>query len=53
MPDALTVLPAGPHSVGIATDHGGFELKNFLVQRLREAGHEVLDFGDRQPRPRR
>jgi ribose 5-phosphate isomerase B len=31
--------------VGIATDHGGFELKELLVPRLRAAGHEVVDFG--------
>src|SRR5215472_7470936 len=31
--------------VGIATDHGGFELKEALVAHLREAGHEVVDVG--------
>ena len=31
--------------VGIATDHGGFGLKNELVEQLRAAGHEVVDFG--------
>jgi ribose 5-phosphate isomerase B len=31
--------------VGIATDHGGFGLKEELVAHLREAGHEVLDIG--------
>ena len=31
--------------VGIATDHGGFALKEELVARLRAAGHEVVDFG--------
>ena len=31
--------------VGIATDHGGFGLKEELVARLRDAGHEVRDFG--------
>ena len=31
--------------VGIATDHGGFSLKEELVKQLREAGHEVVDFG--------
>ncbi len=31
--------------VGIATDHGGFGLKEELVGRLRAAGHEVVDFG--------
>src|SRR5664280_141777 len=36
--------------VGVAADHGGFELKEQLVGKLREAGHEVIDFGDRQPK---
>jgi ribose 5-phosphate isomerase B len=31
--------------VGIATDHGGFGLKEEIVTQLRKAGHEVLDFG--------
>jgi RpiB/LacA/LacB family sugar-phosphate isomerase len=31
--------------VGIATDHGGFALKEELVAYLREAGHEVVDMG--------
>jgi ribose 5-phosphate isomerase B len=31
--------------VGLATDHGGFELKEFIVAQLRSAGHEVVDFG--------
>jgi len=31
--------------VGIATDHGGFGLKKDLVEQLRAAGHEVVDFG--------
>jgi ribose 5-phosphate isomerase B len=31
--------------VGIATDHGGFTLKQDLLARLRAAGHEVVDFG--------
>jgi ribose 5-phosphate isomerase B len=31
--------------IGIATDHGGFDLKEELLKQLREAGHEVLDFG--------
>ena len=31
--------------VGICTDHGGFELKKQLAQKLRAAGHEVTDFG--------
>ena len=31
--------------IGIATDHGGFNLKEELVKQLRRAGHEVVDFG--------
>ena len=31
--------------VGIATDHGGFSLKEEMVTQLRAAGHEVVDFG--------
>ena len=31
--------------VGIATDHGGFALKEELVDQLRNEGHEVVDFG--------
>jgi ribose 5-phosphate isomerase B len=31
--------------VGIATDHGGFSLKEDLVARLRAAGHDIVDFG--------
>jgi len=34
--------------VGIAADHGGYELKAYLVKMLHAAGHEVNDFGDRQ-----
>ena len=31
--------------VGIATDHGGFSLKEELAGQLRAAGHEIIDFG--------
>ena len=29
----------------------GFELKEYLVERLRKAGYKVTEFGNRQPRP--
>jgi len=35
--------------VGIATDHGGFGLKEELVKQLRGAGHEVVEFGAYRP----
>jgi ribose 5-phosphate isomerase B len=31
--------------VGVATDHGGFGLKEELVRHLGEAGHDVIDVG--------
>ena len=31
--------------LGVATDHGGFGLKEDLVAHLRAAGHEIVDFG--------
>ena len=37
--------------VGIATDHGGFGLKQELAARLRAAGHEVVDFGANELNP--
>jgi ribose 5-phosphate isomerase B len=37
--------------VGIATDHGGFGLKEELITHLRAAGHEVVDFGAHEMNP--
>jgi ribose 5-phosphate isomerase B len=34
--------------VGIAADHGGFELKEKLIAALKAAGYEVKDFGARE-----
>ena len=31
--------------IGIATDHGGFGLKEELIARIQAAGHEAVDFG--------
>jgi ribose 5-phosphate isomerase B len=31
--------------VGIATDHAGFVLEREQIERLRAAGHEVVEFG--------
>ena len=36
--------------LGVAADHGGYELKEYLAGKLREGGHEVIDFGDRKPK---
>lgn len=37
--------------VGIATDHGGFVLKEELLAQLRTGGHEVVDFGAHEENP--
>ena len=37
--------------VGIASDHGGFVLKEQIAELLRGAGHEVVDFGAHQLSP--
>jgi ribose 5-phosphate isomerase B len=47
-------MAASPRSlglIGIAADHGGYELKEYLAGRLRVTGKAVIDFGDRQPKP--
>jgi ribose 5-phosphate isomerase B len=41
---------AAGSAIGIASDHGGFELKGYLAAKLREAGHPVTDFGDMERR---
>ena len=37
--------------VGIAADHGGFDLKEQLVEALQRGDYEVLDFGAYEPLP--
>lgn len=51
MSDHPTNLPKALKLIGLAADHGGYELKEYLVGKLREAGYEIIDFGDRQPKP--
>ena len=51
MSDLPTILPGTVKRIGIAADHGGYELKQHLLKMLREAGHQVTDFGDRRSQP--
>lgn len=37
--------------IALAADHGGFDMKELLIARLRQAGHEVSDFGALAPDP--
>lgn len=47
----MTFSPRAPTCIGIASDHGGHDLKQQVAGRLREAGYEVIDFGNGQPAP--
>ena len=47
----MTKLPKTPKLIGVAADHGGYELKEHLARTLRDAGYEVVDFGNGQPTP--
>ena len=45
------VSPRTPHRIGLAADHGGYYLKEYLARLLRKAGYDVMDFGNDQPTP--
>jgi ribose 5-phosphate isomerase B len=38
-------------SIGIAADHAGFELKEYVLKRLTETGYNVVDFGNNHLEP--
>ena len=35
--------------VAVAADHGGFPLKNLVIEIVQEAGHQVIDLGTFSP----
>ena len=45
MNDPLIPSRNSPITIGIAADHGGYELKEQLAAKLREAGYKTVDFG--------
>jgi ribose 5-phosphate isomerase B len=49
MSDSMPILPRTLKRIGVAADHGGYELKEHLLRMLREAGYDVIDFGNAQP----
>jgi ribose 5-phosphate isomerase B len=51
--DGSTVRGLGEalQRIGVAADHGGFELMQYLTKRLREASYGVTEFGDRKQDP--
>ena len=38
-------LPKSPNKIYIASDHGGFEIKQMYVEILNKAGFDVQDYG--------
>jgi ribose 5-phosphate isomerase B len=34
--------------VGVAADHGGFELKGQMLEELKAAGYEIVDYGSQE-----
>jgi ribose 5-phosphate isomerase B len=51
MSDGPEASARAPKRIGVAADHGGFAIKEHLVDRLRQSGYEVVDFGDKELRP--
>ena len=51
MPHTRTEPARTPQRIGVAADHRGFELKEYLTGMLRDEHYEVLDFGESQPEP--
>ena len=49
--DPVPALAKAIQRIGVAADHGGFELAQYLIVRLRALGHDVFDFGDRGQSP--
>jgi ribose 5-phosphate isomerase B len=48
---AMIEIHKAPKRIGVAADHGGYELKVQLARTLGGAGYEVTDFGDGKPTP--
>jgi len=48
MSDPLIISSKIPKRIGLAADHGGYQLKEQLVRQLRESAYEVIDFGNFQ-----
>jgi len=42
MSEHPNILPKTPKLIGLAADHGGYELKEYLAGKLREAGRDPL-----------
>jgi len=48
MTNALDKTSTSQIRIGIAADHGGFHLKEFLATMLHETNFDVIDFGNKE-----
>ncbi len=37
--------------IGVASDHAGFDLTEYLVKMLLETGFELIDYGNKEMNP--
>jgi ribose 5-phosphate isomerase B len=44
----MTTIQNKIETIGIAADHGGFELKEYLKKMLIEQEYEIIDFGNKE-----
>jgi ribose 5-phosphate isomerase B len=42
---AYSPAPHPPHKIIVGSDHGGFDLKQSLIEKLKSAGYAILDIG--------
>lgn len=45
----LSTVEKMEHTIPIASDHGGFEMKQYIVEKLVRAGYDVDDYGCYSP----
>lgn len=45
----MTALPTKPKCIGVAADHGGYDLKEHLTRMLHEADYKVINFAHGRP----
>ncbi len=51
MNNSITKISEPEKRIGIAADHAGFELKEYLLKMLHETEFKVIDFGNTELKP--
>jgi ribose 5-phosphate isomerase B len=42
-------MPTYTHLIPIACDHGGYEMKEYIIEKLRSEGYQLIDYGVTSP----